>query len=220
MLATLDLLLQPLQWNKSCRHIVGSSTLKKTLWDIMRHYETWDAMTLYETSWNIVRHHEAQRHHETLWEIKRHYETSWDTVRQYETLWVTMRHSDTWVSYIHHSIYHSTVPFHIPVQWLETPLIQCTPVCPWPSSKCAKHVSLVSVFLSPYQWTPLHRAAENGHETVVLLLIQKRADINIRDQNQVREWDWVVLYYWLEFVVALSQLTGCFVDITNYGSCH
>ena len=60
----LDLLLQPLRWNKSPRHIVASSTLKK--------------VPVTRVSYNCV-------------------------------------HSPF------HSIFHSTVPFHIPVQRLETP---------------------------------------------------------------------------------------------------
>ena len=40
---------------------------------------------------------------------------------------------------------------------------------------------------SPHQWTPLHRAALEGEEDTVQLLIEKGADINIKDDLWVRE---------------------------------
>ena len=40
---------------------------------------------------------------------------------------------------------------------------------------------------SPRQVTPLHCAADKGKEGTVLLLIEKGADINIKDNDGVRE---------------------------------
>ena len=43
--------------------------------------------------------------------------------------------------------------------------------------------------LSPHQFTPLHRAAERGHTDTVQYLTEKGADINIKDNDEVSEWD-------------------------------
>ena len=40
---------------------------------------------------------------------------------------------------------------------------------------------------SPHQMTPLHSAAREGKEGTVQLLIEKGADMNIKDINGVRE---------------------------------
>ena len=40
---------------------------------------------------------------------------------------------------------------------------------------------------SPCQWTPLHYAARKGKEGTVQLLIEKGADINVKDSYGVRE---------------------------------
>ena len=42
-------------------------------------------------------------------------------------------------------------------------------------------------FVSPHQQTPLHWAAGEGKEGTVQLLIEKGADINIKDRSGVRE---------------------------------
>ena len=42
-------------------------------------------------------------------------------------------------------------------------------------------------FVSPHQQTPLHWAAGEGEEDTVQLLIEKGADINIKDNLGVRE---------------------------------
>ena len=39
----------------------------------------------------------------------------------------------------------------------------------------------------PHQWTPLHRAVIQGKEVTVQLLIEKGADINVKDRYGVRE---------------------------------
>ena len=43
-------------------------------------------------------------------------------------------------------------------------------------------------FFSPRQKTPLHLAVEEGKEGTVQLLIEKGADINIKDNDGVCEW--------------------------------
>ena len=43
-------------------------------------------------------------------------------------------------------------------------------------------------FFSPRQRTPLHWAAIEGKEGTVQPLIEKGADINIKDTSGVREW--------------------------------
>ena len=40
---------------------------------------------------------------------------------------------------------------------------------------------------SPHQWTPLHYAAIQGKEDTVQLLIEKGADINVKDRYEVHE---------------------------------
>ena len=40
-------------------------------------------------------------------------------------------------------------------------------------------------FVSPNQMTPLHVAAENGRFKLVKLLVNKKADINIKDNDGV-----------------------------------
>ena len=40
---------------------------------------------------------------------------------------------------------------------------------------------------SPHQGTPLHRAARGGHVGAVELLLQKGADVTIKDVNGVSE---------------------------------
>ena len=45
---------------------------------------------------------------------------------------------------------------------------------------------LCNKYLSPlHQWTPLYMAAEGGHEEMVRFLVDKGADINIKDNNGV-----------------------------------
>ena len=39
--------------------------------------------------------------------------------------------------------------------------------------------------LSPHQLTPLHLAADNGHTDTVQCLIEKGADVNIKDDDGV-----------------------------------
>ena len=46
------------------------------------------------------------------------------------------------------------------------------------------HVQIFSL----RQWTPLHSAANAGKEGIVQLLIEKGADIDIKDSYGVREW--------------------------------
>ena len=46
---------------------------------------------------------------------------------------------------------------------------------------------------SPHQWTPLHLAALQGKEGTVQLLIEKGADINIKDRCGVRDCVLVLL---------------------------
>ena len=46
---------------------------------------------------------------------------------------------------------------------------------------------MVDIFLVPSQRTPLHWAAREGKEDTVQLLIEKGADINIKDIGGVRE---------------------------------
>ena len=41
---------------------------------------------------------------------------------------------------------------------------------------------------SPHQYTPLHCAAIEGKEDTVQLLIEKGADMKIKDSDGVREW--------------------------------
>ena len=48
-------------------------------------------------------------------------------------------------------------------------------------------VDHVQIFFSPRQWTPLHEAAIQGKEGTVQLLIEKGADINIKDSTGVCE---------------------------------
>ena len=45
---------------------------------------------------------------------------------------------------------------------------------------------LVLFFLLLSQWTPLHIAAERGHDYTVEYLVEKQADVNIRDEDGVR----------------------------------
>ena len=43
---------------------------------------------------------------------------------------------------------------------------------------------------SPHQWTPLHHAARGGHVGAVELLLQAGADVNIKDNVGVSEYDY------------------------------
>jgi len=42
----------------------------------------------------------------------------------------------------------------------------------------------------PHQMTPLHKAAERGHVDAVELLLQAGADVNIKDNDGVSEYDY------------------------------
>ena len=48
-------------------------------------------------------------------------------------------------------------------------------------------VDHIQIF-SPNQVTPLHRAAGEGKGGTVQLLVEKGADINVKDNDGVREW--------------------------------
>ena len=45
---------------------------------------------------------------------------------------------------------------------------------------------------SPHQKSPLHIAAEAGHVDTVRCLVNKGADLNIKDGNKVREQEYTV----------------------------
>ena len=52
-------------------------------------------------------------------------------------------------------------------------------------------VDLVQLFVySPHQWTPLHEAARKGHVDIVRYLVEQGADINIKDEDEVSEWEY------------------------------
>ena len=60
---------------------------------------------------------------------------------------------------------------------------------------------------SPHQVTPLHKAARRGHVSTVEYLIQEGADISIKDNHGVSEWehttDWglrMLINLWLSLV--------------------
>ena len=40
---------------------------------------------------------------------------------------------------------------------------------------------------SPHQWTPLHSAAQKGHVNIASYIVDKGADLNIKDNNGVSE---------------------------------
>ena len=44
-----------------------------------------------------------------------------------------------------------------------------------------------NVVPSPHQRTPLHRAVEQGHAGTAQFLVEKGADINVKDNDGVRE---------------------------------
>ena len=44
--------------------------------------------------------------------------------------------------------------------------------------------------LSPYQDTPLHMAAHNGHTDTLQYLIDQGAGINVKNNHGVSEWDY------------------------------
>ena len=44
-------------------------------------------------------------------------------------------------------------------------------------------------FVSSHQRTPLHQAAAEGHVSTVRFLVEMGADINIKDDNEVKEGD-------------------------------
>ena len=46
-----------------------------------------------------------------------------------------------------------------------------------------------------YQQTPLHVAASNGRDYTVERLVKKKADINIKDKNGVREIILLIIVY-------------------------
>ena len=43
-----------------------------------------------------------------------------------------------------------------------------------------------------YEWTPLHRAASEGHRDIVELLIAKGADVNAKDWDDETPLDWAI----------------------------
>ena len=55
--------------------------------------------------------------------------------------------------------------------------------------------SLLFVTFS-YQRTPLHLAAREGCDYTVTCLVQKGADINIKDKDGVRETIFLMVVYW------------------------
>ena len=58
----------------------------------------------------------------------------------------------------------------------------------WPSLITTQHNEpSICLFLSLHQWTPLHLAAGKGHKDTVLYLVQKEAEINIKDGYSVSE---------------------------------
>ena len=64
----------------------------------------------------------------------------------------------------------------------------------------AIHGGLRSTFYSPHQFTPLHSAAEEGHVDIVRYLVDKGADLNVKDEIGVSTLLTVNYYCWLEFV--------------------
>ena len=42
-------------------------------------------------------------------------------------------------------------------------------------------------------WTPLHRAAGEGHKEIAEVLIAKSADVNAKDQDDETPLDWAIL---------------------------
>ena len=50
-------------------------------------------------------------------------------------------------------------------------------------------------FYSLYQQTPIHAAAKNHHDYTVQLLIEKEADVNIKDNNGVSMWSTLILWF-------------------------
>ena len=51
------------------------------------------------------------------------------------------------------------------------------------------HVQLYLIY-SPHQWTPLLCAAIAGHVDIVRYLVDKGADLNIKDDSGVREQEY------------------------------
>ena len=49
------------------------------------------------------------------------------------------------------------------------------------------HWSFILNFLSPHQGSPLHWAASGGHVDTIQILIDKAADINMKDGKGVKE---------------------------------
>ena len=61
-------------------------------------------------------------------------------------------------------------------------LIQCTI-----NSPHFRTLYIYTNFVSPRQMTPLHFAARQGHAGTAQLLVEKGADINVKDSDGVRE---------------------------------
>ena len=91
-----------------------------------------------------------------------------------------------------------------------------------------------SMDVSLHQWTPLHAAAAEGNTDVVRFLADRGADVNIKDERGVSEWDytdcsWLVLGYWtilglsLQMFPCHDQLLLCslfFTDVVGYNLSH
>ena len=50
-------------------------------------------------------------------------------------------------------------------------------------------------FIFSHQYTPLSVAAEKNHVDTVKCLIDNGADVNVCDENRVREWNYTAILY-------------------------
>ena len=66
-------------------------------------------------------------------------------------------------------------------------------------------VDYVQLVNSLHQRTPLHRAARRGHVDTVICLVEQGADINIKDENGVCEWEYFADYNSVLLIRICSQ---------------
>ena len=66
-------------------------------------------------------------------------------------------------------------------------LVQCTTISLHSRTLYIHGGPCSNLVPSPHQWTPLYWAARQGKEGAVQLLIEKGADINIKDKYGVHE---------------------------------